>query len=953
MHLSLYRRTLSPDSSRTTLRVEKLERRLPLDATGGGSDYAEPEQVPDDTSFAFETLGNLAEQEDSTAAQLSIYLDDADNGFKSGEFTIAGINAVSGSDGDSVGTVDGGSLIAFVANVAGQDGIYVRRMDAFNSPLSETTLVRQFSQSEVSTSADPIHLSVTAFDNGTYIVAWTDSLGVHAQMLDSDDNPIGSQIDLQQATSSAGFNVDSLRLHNDDVLIAWSDFDTNTVRIQTLDHHGNPNGNPVTLFAAPTGEIIADLHLMSHAIGDFAISWLQYDSAIDQQQFAGAFDTDGSVVVQPFEINSSSIVAVSSAISLESGNWAVAGRREATEGDVPLIAVLDDTGDILFEYVIPNPDSFVDAFPSISPIDGGGFSVALHRADSVGVNLFGQRFNENGEPIGDEVQINETVLDEALVSTLTPLADGGFVGYWLGKTLDGNSPAIMSRVIELTKTPLVIEIEDPQELVDPNVHRIELSGVPANVGLSHGFRTSPTSWQLTIDELEELEIWSDGQLPTLSLAAFLSDPTSTSGSLASWGVTLGTNFDDLIDAFASAVAVDGRGGNDTFLVPGLKEDYQASVVDEGEIFALKHLATEVEYLLRDIEYLVFDDVQISSEQLIADSEESLEPPAIAPPVEEDLLDEELPVNEEQETEDPSSNEDLESEEEFIKEELSEDNEEEYEDEEDAVDMTSLLFDEAIEEWAEEAGDSRSMEFMEEAMDDLFVEFELMGDRQPDMDMLQMEEIAEVEDSSDQSEIAEQDADVVEEAEPETEKAEPIAVVEPAVESLVDPFSVPNLAPGIGVLNPPRPAKFFRQSTPIAALTPPASSRPIDIPTPEPIVQMPVGPVEMPFVNPQLAVKTAFDSEQLFEKIDAVGDDVTEDMESVELVAGSAVVLATGFSIAQLAWLLRSSVLLTKLMSSMPIWVSFDPLPILSSNWDRLSVPALDDQESLLDIARAN
>ena len=77
--------------------------------------------------------------------------------------------------------------------------------------------------------------------------------------------------------------------------------------------------------------------------------------------------------------------------------------------------------------------------------------------------------------------------------------------------------------------------------------------------------------------------------------------------------------------------------------------------------------------------------------------------------------------------------------------------------------------------------------------------------------------------------------------------------------------------------------------------------------------------------------------------------VEEVFSDQEMVTGVAVVVASGASLAQVAWLLRGSVVLTKLFSSMPVWSTFDPLPILSGR-DAVTVVPQND-ESLVDIAQ--
>ncbi|MCA9266293.1 MAG: hypothetical protein KDA60_20675, partial [Planctomycetales bacterium] len=88
------------------------------------------------------------------------------------------------------------------------------------------------------------------------------------------------------------------------------------------------------------------------------------------------------------------------------------------------------------------------------------------------------------------------------------------------------------------------------------------------------------------------------------------------------------------------------------------------------------------------------------------------------------------------------------------------------------------------------------------------------------------------------------------------------------------------------------------------------------------------------VSGNVRVPAIFSAGQLWSEMDAIADDVIHSTEMNEVIVGSAVVVATGFSAAQVLWMLRGGVLLTKLMSALPMWIDFDPLPILDANTAR-------------------
>ncbi|MFC1759207.1 hypothetical protein ACFL2H_10650, partial [Planctomycetota bacterium] len=98
-----------------------------------------------------------------------------------------------------------------------------------------------------------------------------------------------------------------------------------------------------------------------------------------------------------------------------------------------------------------------------------------------------------------------------------------------------------------------------------------------------------------------------------------------------------------------------------------------------------------------------------------------------------------------------------------------------------------------------------------------------------------------------------------------------------------------------------------------------------------------------FVNDEVAAAAAGTTADILTAIEEVFSDH-------EIVTGVAVVVASGASFAQMAWLLRGSVVMTKLFSSMPVWAAFDPLPILSGRVGTTGLAHSD--ESLVDIANS-
>ena len=93
-------------------------------------------------------------------------------------------------------------------------------------------------------------------------------------------------------------------------------------------------------------------------------------------------------------------------------------------------------------------------------------------------------------------------------------------------------------------------------------------------------------------------------------------------------------------------------------------------------------------------------------------------------------------------------------------------------------------------------------------------------------------------------------------------------------------------------------------------------------------------------DPLLLIK----SDRFMESLSELDDDIQRKVTLDNMVLGSGAALSTGLSVGYVAWLLRSGIVLTSVLSSLPAWRFIDPLPVLSRIGDQI-----DDDESLEDI----
>jgi hypothetical protein len=72
------------------------------------------------------------------------------------------------------------------------------------------------------------------------------------------------------------------------------------------------------------------------------------------------------------------------------------------------------------------------------------------------------------------------------------------------------------------------------------------------------------------------------------------------------------------------------------------------------------------------------------------------------------------------------------------------------------------------------------------------------------------------------------------------------------------------------------------------------------------------------------------SDSFMSKLDDVHEEIVLENRKFDMVVGSSMSMSAGFSVGYVIWLVRSGVLMSGLLSSMPAWSFIDPLPVLAS-----------------------
>lgn len=296
------------------------------------------------------------------------------------------------------GLADGGWVVSWTST--GQDGsgdgVYQQRFNADGTKAGQETLVNS---TTVNGQYDP---RITMLEDGGWIVAWTSGedesidtdygIGVYQQRYDVTGARVGEESHVN-ITLVGTQSASSVHMLNDGGwIVTWNsdwynpfDGDIYQRRYSATGEAGEAeilvNTTTTTFRSGPVTTLLAD--------GGWLVSWTYEEAGNDSFGiYQQRFDADG----------------------------------EKVEGEVKVDPVMAGSA---FD-------------PQVAALADGGWIVAWHSyLDNEDGNVFQQRFDQDGAAIGDAVEVSKGRDDDQTGAAVAALADGGWVVCWRDQSIGG------------------------------------------------------------------------------------------------------------------------------------------------------------------------------------------------------------------------------------------------------------------------------------------------------------------------------------------------------------------------------------------------------------------------------------------------------------------------------------------------------------------------------------
>ncbi len=275
--------------------------------------------------------------------------------------------------------------------------------------------------------------------------------GIYGQRYDSDGNAVGNEFQINTHTVNHQWHPSVTALSNGGFMVTWGSVDQDGsgegIYGRMYDSDGKAAGDEFRVNSQTNNDQEAS-SVTGLSDGGFVVTWQS-----DGQDGSGygvygqKYDSDGIAAGNEFQVNTQTNNAqdAPSITALSDGGFVVTWQSDGQDGsDFGVYGQKYDSDGITAgnEFRINTYTDNDQADPSITGLSDGGFVVTWQSYGQDGSNfgVYGQRYDSDGNTVGDEFQVNTSTDNDQWHSSVTALSEGGFVVTWDFNNMDQDNP---------------------------------------------------------------------------------------------------------------------------------------------------------------------------------------------------------------------------------------------------------------------------------------------------------------------------------------------------------------------------------------------------------------------------------------------------------------------------------------------------------------------------------
>ena len=314
--------------------------------------------------------------------------------------------------------------------------------------------------------------AVTSLENGGFFTAWRDrsndgdSWGIFGQIFDSSGNKVGAEFGINSTTFGAQLDVNLTTLDNGSVVATWRDYaadgDGSGVFGQIFSSSGAKLGAEFQINSY-VADFQTDADVIALTGGGFFVSWNSEGQDGDSYGIYGQFFNDSATKIgSEFRINSTTTGSqlYPEVSQLSDGGLIVAWQDSSLDGSNEGVFAqkIDVLGNkIGTEFQLNDYATDAQTTPFVQSLKSGGFIATWNSngQDGSGSGIFGQRFDNSGNKVGDEFQINSYTNSDQKNPHRHPISElenGNLVMTWSSSGQDGDDYGVFAQIFDLGAT---------------------------------------------------------------------------------------------------------------------------------------------------------------------------------------------------------------------------------------------------------------------------------------------------------------------------------------------------------------------------------------------------------------------------------------------------------------------------------------------------------------------
>ncbi|MCJ7457959.1 MAG: dockerin type I domain-containing protein [candidate division Zixibacteria bacterium] len=304
------------------------------------------------------------------------------------------------------------------------------------------TIIDDFKVNSNAGLTDQNNSAIATDGSGNFIITWQDkrngNWGIYAQRFNSSGTPLGTNFKVNDDVGTADQRNPAIALDGaGSFVITWQDLRNGGVDIYAQRY--NSSGTPLGTNFKVNDDVGAGLHTMPAIAldgpGNFVITWTDYRNG-NGDIYARRYNSSGTPLGASFKANDDigTTEQFTSAIALDgsgnfvitwqdyrNGNWDIYAQRYNSSG-TPLgtnFKANDDVG------------TTEQSYPAIAMNGSGNFAITWGDRRNGNLDIYTQRYNSSGTPLGTNFKVNDDAGTAAQYYTAISMdGSGNFVITW-------------------------------------------------------------------------------------------------------------------------------------------------------------------------------------------------------------------------------------------------------------------------------------------------------------------------------------------------------------------------------------------------------------------------------------------------------------------------------------------------------------------------------------------